>query len=80
MNFLIHSVGSPSDYDTWQANGWDVQSMQATFQRLTCLTNEPVTEPSVRRNLFLEEDSEMCTQPPSGSKLKLIVASNYKTY
>lgn len=56
MNFLIHSIGSAGDFDSWQLDGWDSQSMKMTFDRMSCwMDADPVSRS------FLHFQPEECT-------------------
>ena len=56
MNFLIHSIGSTGDFDSWQLDGWDSQSMKMTFDRMSCwMDADPVSRS------FLHFQPEECT-------------------
>lgn len=70
MNFLIHTLGSPTDYDSWHLPGWDSATMKTALDRLTCWTEEDAEKkPSVARSSFLlNGEAEMCTAPPSESR------------
>lgn len=66
MNFLIHTLGSPTDYDSWKVPGWDSKSMKNTLDRLTCWTKgEAQKKPfGARSSFLLNGEPEMCTAPP----------------
>jgi hypothetical protein len=65
MNFLIHTTGSPGDYDSWKVPGWDSQTMKNTLDDLTCWTKgNPKPKPFASRPSFLLDDEpEMCSAP-----------------
>ena len=57
MNFLIHMIGSATDFDSWQVSGWDSYSLKSTFDRLSCWmdTDKPTGRP------FELPKTDMCT-------------------
>ena len=69
MNFLIHTAGSPSDYDSWQVPGWDSRTMKDALDRLTCWTKGDPTPKPFRSSVMFEDEPEMCTAPISTSKI-----------
>lgn len=73
MNFLIHNLGSPGDYDSWNVPGWDSQAMKDTFDRLTCWSQiVPIKKPTIgnRQSMLLDGDADMCTAPMTTGKKK----------
>lgn len=73
MNFLIHTVGSPADYDSWNLPGWDSRSMKAVFDRLTCLG----ADSPARRPFALDEDAETCA-PPGKRLIRIAFKVSFK--
>lgn len=65
MNFLIHTTGSPSDYDSWRLPGWDSQSMKETLDRLTCWRKIDTVNPQHIPRFMSENDGDMCIMPVS---------------
>lgn len=70
MNFLIHTAGSPSDYDSWHVPGWDSRTMKDVLDKLTCWTKAD-PNPKPFRAFLLDDEPEMCTAPVSTSNYYL---------
>jgi len=58
MNFQLHMIGSPADYDSWNTDGWDSQTLKNTFDRLSCWMD---AEASGAQRSFLHQSQDTCT-------------------
>jgi hypothetical protein len=62
INFLIHSTGSSTDFDTWNITGWDADTMRSIYDRLTCWKpEEKVVKMSIASLL---NEQETCSPEP----------------
>ena len=58
MNFLIHNVGSPDDFDSWNVDGWDSEALGPVFQRLSCWMGQGGPNPTAAAHFT---QSETCS-------------------